>query len=173
MHTAPLKVFWILPLTLQGAEDESGCRGSRVWSIIERLQKQITANRLSRQGPSATAVAWSACCPLEVQLDGIGKSNAECTSPLPECPNEQHGKLSLAPRVSPGQAPHPCLSLPMDNLWLGFWGGTEKRVPNLTARTQVTYRGQGRSLAGDISERFHASKWICQLGMKWTPDLTW
>lgn len=46
--------------------------GSRNWSAIERLQKQFTANRLSLQGPRATAVSRWAYCLLDVQLDGIG-----------------------------------------------------------------------------------------------------
>lgn len=60
----PLKLLRIMPQPLWGTEDESDCRESRTWSVIERLQKQFTANRLSQQGPSAMVVALIGTLPL-------------------------------------------------------------------------------------------------------------
>lgn len=77
-HIPPLRVFWIIPQTLQGTEDESSCREAGSGASFERLQKQFTANRLSRQGPSATVMAWIGTLPLRCPIRwNWGKSNAE------------------------------------------------------------------------------------------------
>lgn len=49
---------------LWGTEMRAAAGEAGAWSVIERLQKQFTANRLSQQGPSAMAVALIGTLPL-------------------------------------------------------------------------------------------------------------
>lgn len=121
--TSSLESFLNYPPDSAGNRRWKKLQGSSIWSITERLQKQFTANRLSRQGPSAIVMAWIGTLPLRCPITWKwGKYNAEFTFSLLNHSNEQHGKLSLTSWVSPGQVLNPVSPSRYPICWLGSWG---------------------------------------------------